>query len=92
MSADNAIFVLETPGQTENTPEFRVMHGGMSQVDYFLTEEDYEGLFEYFSRAPVFHCKVEADTHACELIDGTWTEYGIIDISAPLEFKVAEDS
>ena len=91
MSADNAIFILETPAAADGLFEYRVMHGGVSQVDYFLTEEDHKGLFEYFSRAHVYHVRIDADVQACGLLDCFWTEYGIVDISAPLEFKCQQE-
>ena len=87
MSADNGIYILETPiGGREF--EYRVAHcQGIDDLTYGNDEGDPELVVSLFGKAPVFPNKadalLEADRQASKV---TVLEYGISTIILPFSF------
>jgi len=85
MSADNGIYILETPRESGEGFEYRVIHAQAIE-NIFNDEEDGNAvqIIEYYGDSTIFNTMDESLREAHRLYkDYEWPEYGIQSISLP---------
>jgi len=90
MSADNGIYILETPDG--NVFEYRVAHcQAIENLTYAEQNGDPEYVVRLFGDSEVFYDKtsalIAADKQAQEIMEWAPLEYGISTISLPHKFS-----
>lgn len=96
MSADNGIYILETPiGSNKSIQEFRVVHAqAIENINWNSEKSNFdheywnkEALIDYFGECKVYKSQLEALEAASEMAkDYTMLEYGISSIECPIPF------
>lgn len=93
MSADNGIYILETP-KPGNTYEYRIIEACGFDINYKpdLGKFNSKSMYGYFKNAAICGDKALALALACDLAKDCYIlEYGINIIKAPLPFDTYKD-